>query len=108
MTETTAECWISVARKSEVEPGAILGLKVGDRDIAVYNVDGIIYASNNVCTHAHAYLSDGWLEGDVLECPLHGGRFEAKTGRGMGAPIICDLKLYAVRVEGDDIQINLS
>ncbi len=108
MTETKTERWTSVARKSAIEPGTILGLKVDDRDIAVYNVDGAIYASNNICTHAHAFMSDGWLEGDVLECPLHGGRFEAKTGRGMGAPIICDLKLYPVRVEGDDIQVDIS
>jgi naphthalene 1,2-dioxygenase system ferredoxin subunit len=100
--------WTSVARKSEIAPGTIVGVKIDDRDIAVYNVGGDIYASENVCTHAHAYMSDGWLEGDVLECPLHGGRFEAKTGRGLGAPIICDLKLYPVKVEGDEIQVDLS
>ncbi len=78
MTETKTERWTSVARKSAIEPGTILGLKVEDRDIAVYNVDGAIYASNNICTHAHAFMSDGWLEGDVLECPLHGGRFRSQ------------------------------
>jgi naphthalene 1,2-dioxygenase ferredoxin component len=108
MTETKTERWMSVAKKSAIEPGSILGLKVEDRDIAVYNVDGAIYAANNICTHAHAFMSDGWLEGDVLECPLHGGRFEAKTGRGMGAPIICDLKVYPVRIEGDDVLVDLS
>lgn len=108
MSTDTKGRWTSIARKSEVRPGTILGLKIEERDIAVYNVDGEIYASHNICTHAHAFMSDGWLEGDILECPLHGGRFEAKTGRGLGAPIICDLKLYPVRVEGDDIQIDLS
>lgn len=100
--------WTSVARKSEIEEGSILGREVNGHDVAVYSVDGEIYASDNVCTHAHAHMSDGWLEGGVLECPLHGGRFDAKTGRGLGAPIICDLKVYPVRVEGDDIQVDLS
>jgi Rieske Fe-S protein len=42
----------------------------------------------------------GWLDGDVIECPLHGGRFEVKTGKGLGAPITCDLKTFPVRIEG--------
>jgi nitrite reductase/ring-hydroxylating ferredoxin subunit len=107
MSGNQNERWVSVARKSDIEPGAIVGLKVEDIDIAIYNVDGEIYASSNICTHAHAYMSDGWLEDGILECPLHGGRFEAKTGRGLGAPIICDLKIYSVRTQGDDIQIDL-
>ena len=83
------------------------GVKASELDVALYNIDGEIYATHNICTHAHAYLSDGWLEGDVIECPLHGGRFEAKTGKGLGAPITCDVKTLPVRIEGDSIQVNV-
>jgi nitrite reductase/ring-hydroxylating ferredoxin subunit len=77
-------------------------------DVALYNVEGRIYATHNICTHAQALLSDGWLDGDVIECPLHGGRFDVKTGKGLGAPITCDLKILPVRIEGDTIQVNVS
>jgi nitrite reductase/ring-hydroxylating ferredoxin subunit len=106
MAET--ENWMTVADRSSVEPGSVVGVKAGDLDVALYNIDGQLYATHNTCTHAHALLSDGFLEGDVIECPLHGGRFEVKTGKGLGAPITCDLKTLPVRVEGDAIQVNVS
>jgi nitrite reductase/ring-hydroxylating ferredoxin subunit len=53
-------------------------------------------------------LSDGWLEGDIIECPLHGGRFEPKTGKGLGAPITCDVTTLPVRIRGSEIQVNVA
>jgi nitrite reductase/ring-hydroxylating ferredoxin subunit len=100
--------WITVAEASAVTPGNMLGVKAGETDVALYNIDGQFYATHNICTHAHALLTDGWLEGDVVECPLHGGRFEIKTGKGLGAPITCDVKTVPVRVSGDKLQINLT
>lgn len=100
--------WITVANLDAVEVGSVIGSKVGDLDVALYNIDGQIYATHNTCTHAHALLSDGWLEGDIIECPLHGGRFEVKTGKGLGAPISCDVKSLPVRVQDGVIQIDLT
>jgi nitrite reductase/ring-hydroxylating ferredoxin subunit len=102
-----SESWVTVAARGAVEVGSVVGVKAGELDIALYNVDGEIYATHNVCTHAQALLSDGWLEGDVIECPLHGGRFEIRTGKGLGAPITCDVRTFPVRVEGDAIQIKV-
>ena len=102
------ENWITVADRSSVEIGSVIAVKAGDVDIALYNIDGQFYATHNVCTHAHALLSDGWLEGDIIECPLHGGRFEAKTGKGLGAPVTCDIKTFPVRIEGDAIQVKVA
>ena len=99
--------WITVANRDAVEVGSVIGVKAGDLDVALYNIDGDIYATHNICTHAHAYLSDGSLEGDIIECPLHGGRFEAKTGKGIGAPIPCDVKTLPTRIEGSEIQVNV-
>lgn len=100
--------WITVAPRDTLEPGSVTGVKAGDFDIALYNIDGEIFATDNICTHAQAVLSDGWLEGDVIECPLHGGRFEVKTGKGLGPPITCDLKTLTVRIEGDMVQVNVA
>jgi naphthalene 1,2-dioxygenase system ferredoxin subunit len=103
-----SENWITVADRSLVGRDSVVAVKAGDLDIALYNIEGQFYATSNVCTHAHALLSDGWLDGDVIECPLHGGRFEVKTGKGLGAPITCDLKTFPVRIEGNAIQVKLT
>jgi nitrite reductase/ring-hydroxylating ferredoxin subunit len=104
---SSAENWISVAKHDAIEPGNVIGVKAGELDIALYNIDGQIYATHNICTHALAYLSDGWLEGDIIECPLHGGRFEVKTGKGLGLPITCDVKTLPVRITGSEVQVNV-
>lgn len=102
------ENWITVARRDALELDSVTGVKAGDLDIALYNLNGEIFATDNICTHAQALLSGGWLEGDVIECPLHGGRFEVKTGKGLGAPITCDLKTLPVRIEGDTVKVNVA
>jgi nitrite reductase/ring-hydroxylating ferredoxin subunit len=101
------ENWVTVASRGKLGDGDILGVSVGEEQIALYNLDGEIYATSNVCTHAFALLSDGWLDGEVIECPLHAGRFEVKTGKGLGPPIPCDIKTYPVRVVGDEVQVRL-
>jgi nitrite reductase/ring-hydroxylating ferredoxin subunit len=102
-----SERWVAVADRSALAVDGVIRVKVGDLDVALYNIEGQLYATHNVCTHAHALLSDGWLEGGVIECPLHGGRFDVRTGKGLGAPITCDLKTFPVRVEGDTIEVNV-
>jgi len=101
------ENWVTVAQASSVGPGEVVGVTLGDKEFALYNLDGTIYATDNLCTHAFALLSQGWLDGDIIECPLHGGRFEVKTGKGLGPPINDDLKTYQVRVQGGDVQLKL-
>lgn len=102
-----SENWVKATTCDAVAEGEVIGTNIGGKEIAVYNVDGAFFATDNICTHAFAMLSDGWLDGDVIECPLHGGRFEVKTGKGLGPPIPCDLKTYPTRVVGNDIEIDL-
>jgi nitrite reductase/ring-hydroxylating ferredoxin subunit len=99
--------WVTVAKLAAVKPGEVVGVTLGEREIALYNIDGAIYATDNLCTHAFAFLSQGWLDGDCIECPLHGGRFEVKTGKGLGPPVNDDLKTYKVQTKGEDIQVLL-
>ena len=100
---------LAAAAAAMVLTGAPLcaAMKSGDKQIAVYNVEGEIYATDNICTHAFALLTDGFLDGDIIECPLHGGCFNVKTGEGQGAPISEDIKTYPVRVNGDTIEVNV-
>ena len=99
------ERWATVASAGALGEGDMVGVKLGDKPIALYNVAGRIYATDNVCTHAFALLTDGWLDGVEIECPLHAGRFDVTTGKGLGPPIPSDLKTYSVRVIGDEVQI---
>jgi nitrite reductase/ring-hydroxylating ferredoxin subunit len=99
--------WVAVAPRSALSDGAMLGVEVGDHVIALYNVEGEIYATDNTCTHAFAMLSDGFLDGDIIECPLHGGCFNVKTGEGQGAPVTEDIKTYPVRVVDDNIEVQV-
>jgi apoptosis-inducing factor 3 len=104
MTNTT---WVRVAAASKLPDGEMLGVEVGDLQVAIYNVQGAFYATDNVCTHALALLTDGFLEDEVVECPLHAGCFNVKTGKGVGAPITEDLRTYRVRVEADVIEVEI-
>jgi len=100
--------WVSVAKLDSIKPGDVVGVTLGEREIALYNIDGAIYATDNLCTHAFALLSQGWLDGDCIECPLHGGRFEVKTGKALGAPVTKDIDVFPVKLEGDDVLVKLA
>src|SRR5918996_2303638 len=100
---------VRVASLSDVPEGEALEVMVGDEPVALFNLgDGEICATHNICTHEHACLSDGWLEDGIIECPLHGGRFDVRTGRGLGPPIEEDLRTYAVRIVGDDLLLEVA
>jgi nitrite reductase/ring-hydroxylating ferredoxin subunit len=101
------EGWVTVASASALAPGDIADARVGEAEIAVFNVDGSFYATDNICTHAFALLSDGWLDGDQVECPLHAGRFDVKTGKALCPPVETDLKTYPVRIVGDEVQVRI-
>jgi naphthalene 1,2-dioxygenase system ferredoxin subunit len=77
-------------------------------EIALYRVGDEFFATDNICTHAHAYLTDGFQEGCTIECPLHAGCFDIRTGKALTAPVTEDIRTYPVRVEGEDILVNLA
>ena len=101
------EGWFKAAERSALGEGEVIGVIVEGREIALYEMDGDIFATDDICTHAYAKLSDGWLDKDEIECPLHAGRFEVKTGKATAPPCTDDLKTYPVRLVGDEIQIKL-
>lgn len=103
-----SEQWVAAAKVAEIAPGAMKQAEVADKNLAIYNLGGTFYATDNECTHAYALLTDGNIDGEVIECPLHGGAFEIKTGKGLGAPIFCDLRCYPARVNGDTIEVNVA
>ena len=99
--------WIAIARVCDVEPSDVRRCEVEDKSIALFNLDGKLYATADICTHAHAHLSDGYIDGETVECPLHQGLFHIPSGRAMSPPVTENLKTYPVRVEGDKVFITL-
>jgi nitrite reductase/ring-hydroxylating ferredoxin subunit len=108
MSGAPREEWVGVALRADLAGGAMLAVAFGDHQIALYDVAGEVFATDNLCTHAQAFLSDGTLLGEIVECPLHGGRFSVRTGKGQGPPIPCDLKTYPVRVIDGEIQVRVA
>ena len=96
-----------VANKLDVESGGVLLVEVNNREISLFNIDGDIYAIDEICSHADGPLSEGYLEGYEIECPFHGARFNIKTGEVTAPPAVVSVDVFDVRIVGDDIEIDV-
>ena len=100
--------WIDAADEDGVPEDDVIGLQVAGKDLALYKVEGSVFATDNICTHGHARLCDGFLDGYEVECPLHQGKFDIRNGRGTCAPIVDAVRSYPVRIEGGRVFLKLS
>jgi nitrite reductase/ring-hydroxylating ferredoxin subunit len=100
--------WVRVAAKGDVAEGACLGVRVGEKEVALYQMDGEFYATDNVCSHEYALLTEGWMENGCIECPLHAAQFDIKTGKALSAPADEDIAVYPVKIEGEDILVRIA
>jgi len=98
--------FVKVAELGELSPGDLKMVEVGDDQILLANVAGNIYACDNVCTHAFAPLSEGGLDEEQIECPLHGSVFNVATGEVIDPPAVENLRVFQVRIEGQDILVG--
>ncbi|WP_042364843.1 bifunctional 3-phenylpropionate/cinnamic acid dioxygenase ferredoxin subunit [Streptacidiphilus neutrinimicus] len=90
---------ITVCRIEDLPPGEALRVTEGvPAPIAVFNADGVLYAVDDTCTHQDASLADGWLEGCLVECPLHASSFDLRTGRPTCPPAKAALRTHRVQV----------
>ena len=99
--------WHRVAAASDVKEDEAAAVEVGEHRIALCRVSGTIYAFENVCPHAFALLSDGFIEENEIECPLHAARFDITTGECLAPPADRDLVTYPVKVEGDEVFVEV-
>ncbi|HEY5701248.1 MAG TPA: non-heme iron oxygenase ferredoxin subunit [Gammaproteobacteria bacterium] len=98
--------WVDVAAEGEISPGTFRCVEVDDVIIAVFNLDGEFYAIENVCSHEYAELTDGDLEGNEIVCPLHGARFDIKSGEALSPPAYEPVATLPVRVEAGMVQVR--
>lgn len=99
---------MTIAKVGETAPGTISVHEVGDLRIALCNVNGRFYAIDDVCTHDGGALDQGELDGNLVECPRHGARFDVTTGRPMTLPAVRPVRTYPVEVEDDDVKVDVS
>lgn len=99
--------YIRVAAVQDVKPGKLGCVEINGRKFLLANVDGKFYATDDMCTHEDASLSTGALHGDCVSCPLHGSRFNVRTGEPQEEPAEVALRTYPVKVEGDSVLVAI-
>ena len=92
--------WVDALSADDLPNDDVKGVVIAGRDIAIYTVGDEVYATDNLCTHGNARLCDGFLDGHEIECPLHQGKFDVRTGQPACEPVTEALRRYPVRVEG--------
>ena len=99
--------WEAVCNENDVSDGAILVAQVGDRDVAVVRVGSELFCIDAVCTHAFGFLDEGKVEGFEVECPLHGGRFDVRTGEPTHEPATMPIATYPLNTDGGVVYVRV-
>ena len=99
---------VNVAKLSDILAGTCRQVEAGGRAVAVFNVNGTIYAIDGTCTHRGGPLGEGELNRSVVTCPWHGAQFEVTTGQVVGPPAPESVRAYKVVVQGEDIKVDVS
>ena len=91
----------------DVAEGTAIHVDLDGKPIAVVRSDGEVFAIHDVCSHAEVALSEGEIDGQTLECWLHGSRFDLVTGRPTGLPATKPVPVYPVKIDGDDVLVDV-
>ena len=98
---------IDLCSAAEIAPGNTLRVETDGLILAVYNVGGEFYVTDDQCTHGPGSLSEGYLEGDVIECNFHNGQFNVRTGEVVAPPCMVPIKTYKTAVENGRVLIEV-
>jgi MocE subfamily Rieske [2Fe-2S] domain protein len=106
--EVSDDSWHLAGMAADFEDEDVEQLWVGELAIAVYRAEGKFYATQDLCTHEHAYLSDGVVVDCVVECPFHQGRFDIRSGKALGPPVIEPLETYPIKVVDGRLYVHVT
>lgn len=98
--------WITVCKTDQVEEDYPYSATLEGKEIGIYHLDGDYYALEDVCPHAYALLSEGFVEDGKVECPLHEAVFDIKTGKCLREPADRDIKVLPLRITDGEIQLD--
>jgi len=99
--------WVHVPKGIELTEGTMTALSTADRHLILYRTAGGYFATDRRCTHQRADLIRGYLDEEVIECPVHQGRFSIRTGAPLSAPVCTPLKTYAVKVVDGEVYVEV-
>jgi 3-phenylpropionate/trans-cinnamate dioxygenase ferredoxin component len=100
--------WIDACAAGDIDPEDVIRFDHAGSTYAIYRtLSDAYHATDGLCTHESVHLSGGYVEGKIIECPKHNGRFDFTTGKAAGAPVCINLKTYPVRVESGRVLIEL-
>lgn len=105
MSAEAISSWHDAMAAADVPADDVIGVVVAGKDIAIYNVDGEFFASDNLCTHGHARLCDGFLDGHEIECPLHQGKFDVRSGEATCAPVTEAVRTWPIKIENGRVYV---
>jgi 3-phenylpropionate/trans-cinnamate dioxygenase ferredoxin subunit len=103
MKETAG--FVTIAKVGEIPPDGVKVVRIEDQLVAVFHVGGRYYAMDDVCTHDGGPLAEGILDGNEIECPRHGARFDVRTGAVLCMPATAPVPVHETRVVDDQIQV---
>ncbi|MFL9871933.1 non-heme iron oxygenase ferredoxin subunit [Paraburkholderia megapolitana] len=108
MSTLTDASWALVALRNDLPADSVTAVTVDGHEIALYRLADEVFATANACTHGNARLCDGFVEAGEIECPLHQGRFDIRTGKAMCRPLREDLRIYPVKLDGERVYVGLN
>ncbi|MBI4227946.1 MAG: non-heme iron oxygenase ferredoxin subunit [Candidatus Omnitrophica bacterium] len=99
--------YVPVLPLAELPPGTVKIVEPQGRRIAICNVDGVVHALEDRCSHDNGPLGEGSLSGKLLECPRHGAQFDVTTGRPVTLPAVVPVQRFPVKIEGTQILVEV-
>ncbi|HKG00722.1 MAG TPA: non-heme iron oxygenase ferredoxin subunit [Xanthobacteraceae bacterium] len=98
---------VKLCSADEVAPGSAIRVETADLVLAVFNVAGQFYVTDDACTHGPGSLSEGYIEDDIVECNFHNGQFNIRTGEVVSPPCMVPVKTYPTVVEDGSVYIEV-
>ena len=98
---------VELCKTDDVAEGTALRVETGDLIVAVFNIEGQFYVTDDQCTHGPGSLSEGYIDGDVVECNFHNGQFDIRTGEVVSPPCMIPVRTYPVTVENGAVTIEV-
>jgi len=98
---------LDLCAAADVAPGTALKVEIDDLALAVFNVAGEFFVTDDLCTHGPGSLSEGYIDGDIVECNFHNGQFNIRTGEVVSPPCMVPVKTYPVAVIECRVTIEL-
>jgi len=98
---------VELCKVEDIDVGEVRRIEAAGLALAVYNLAGQFYATDDACTHGPGLLSEGFVDGDTIECNFHQGRFDIRTGECVGPPCMIPVKTYRTTVENGRVFIEV-